>query len=79
MAISAARQKENVCGEFYVDDTCISCAACWKEAPRNFVSHPVHTYAYVGKQPETTLERKLCEQALKKCPVGAIGRESGET
>ncbi|MGE0761743.1 MAG: ferredoxin [Bdellovibrionales bacterium] len=60
-------------GEYFIDDSCISCAACWKEAPKNVSSHPVHTYAYICKQPENNSERDVCDRALKVCPVNAIG------
>jgi len=77
MANLESRRRENSIGEFFVDDTCISCAACWKEAPENFVSHPVETYSYVTKQPRTTAEYEACARALRICPVGAIGKQSG--
>lgn len=66
------RRPENVAGPFFVDDTCISCAACWKAAPDIFFSHAKETYAYVGKQPESLIETELAVFAQKLCPVGAI-------
>lgn len=77
MANLETRRQENSDGEFFVDDTCISCAACWKEAPKNFISHPVHTYSYVIKQPRTSAEYDACIRVLRICPVGAIGKQPG--
>ena len=64
---------ENAIGEYWVADICISCAACWKEAPQNFTSHPIHTYSYVFQQPRNDSEAEACLRALKLCPVSAIG------
>lgn len=76
MANLESRRRENTEGEFFVDNTCISCAACWKEAPENFASHSIETYAYVAEQPRTPREREACFRALKICPVGAIGQQA---
>ncbi len=76
MASFEARRTDNIEGEYFVDDTCISCAACWKAAPEIFSSHVLDTYAYVAKQPDSESTLSLCEYVLKLCPVGAIGRQS---
>ena len=78
MADPKLKRSENVPGAYYVDDTCISCAACWTEAPEHFLSHALHTYAYVVRQPSTKSEAKRCATAMKLCPVGAIGQGKGE-
>ena len=74
MANPDLRQTENVAGTFFVDATCISCEACWKAAPGHFASHPVHTYAYVRRQPTGDSETQDCLRAMKLCPAGAIGK-----
>ena len=65
---------ENVDGEYYVDNQCISCSLCVAEAPDNF---EMDEYAYVYKQAENESEREACESALEACPVDAIG-DDGE-
>jgi ferredoxin len=76
MANIDTRRKENKSGEFFVDESCISCAACWKEAPLNFESHPTHTYSYVYRQPLGKSEKEACLRAMRLCPVSAIGRQA---
>lgn len=66
------RRADNAPGPLYVDDTCLSCEACWKTAPGIFKSHRVETFAYVDKQPENSAEINLCREVIKLCPVGAI-------
>lgn len=73
MADSNKKRSENVAGRFFVDDQCISCGACWREAPDFFKSHEVHTFAYVQRQPQTEAEVRACNTALNICPVEAIG------
>lgn len=77
LADPARARRENVPGAFFVDDACISCGACWNIAPDLIVSHPVHTYAFFGRQPAGERETELARAALQTCPVGAIG-EAGE-
>lgn len=74
MADPAKSREENIPGDFYVDDTCISCGACWRLDPAHFASHEIHTFAFVCLQPVTDDERKAAEAALEICPVNAIGR-----
>lgn len=74
MANVAKKRQENVAGEFFVDEQCISCGACWAAAPEFFFSHPIHTYAFVYKQPTDTVKQKLCQSVLEICPVEAIGK-----
>lgn len=69
------RRPENAPGPYYVNDSCISCGACWRLAPALLRSHPVHTFAFFGRQPETEAEKELAEAAVNLCPVGAIKRE----
>jgi ferredoxin len=62
-------------GPLFVDDTCISCEACWKAAPQIFKSDALETFAYVFKQPDSSEEKQLCESLIKLCPVGAIRKD----
>jgi len=73
MADFRSKRPDNVPGKFFIDDTCISCAACWQAAPQNIDTHPIETYAFITKQPETREEHEHCLTAKKLCPVGAIG------
>lgn len=73
MADESKKLPENVPGRYYVDDTCISCGACWLEAPENFMSHEVQAYSFVFKQPVNAEEEDQCRSAKEICPVEAIG------
>lgn len=59
--------------KFFVGSDCLSCGACWKEAPDNFRSHDVDANAYVYRQPQTEKELKECNAAKEICPIGIIG------
>ena len=78
MADRTQRLSENVSGKFYVDSKCIDCDLCRMTAPANFARNEAKSYSYVSKQPATPAEEKLCMQALKECPVDAIG-DDGES
>jgi len=64
---------ENVPGKYYVDRNCIDCDVCRDTAPANFTRNNENGYSFVYKQPDTTEEVKLCEEAFMACPVEAIG------
>ena len=64
---------ENVRGKYYVDRQCIDCDVCRDTSPENFTRNDENGYSFVHKQPETTEEIELCEEALTACPVEAIG------
>jgi len=64
---------ENVKGKYFVDEHCIDCDLCREESPNNFTRQEEEGYSYVFKQPETEEEEELCAEALKNCPVEAIG------
>ena len=65
----------NVFGPFYVDDQCIACDACVKEAPSFFEMNIGEGYVFVKNQPKKPEEIKNCFEALKSCPVDAIGAD----
>jgi ferredoxin len=44
-------------------------------APTNFKMNEDNSNSYVYKQPENDEEKKACEEALKNCPVDAIGND----
>lgn len=75
MANKNARFKENVDGNYYVDDSCIACDACCVEAPRFFAMNDDDGHAYVKLQPKTPDELEEAENALAACPVEAIGSD----
>ncbi len=73
MADKNDKFKENVDGNYYVDENCIACGVCVNEAPDNFTMNDDDTHAYVFKQPENSEEEEACISALESCPVDAIG------
>ena len=73
MAELDARVPDNAAGKYFVDEDCIDCDACRENAPNNFTRNEDEGYSYVYKQPESDLELKECAEALKGCPVDAIG------
>lgn len=74
MANPHKKWPENVQGDFFVDNACISCGFCWREAPDIFASHPIDTYAYVQRQPQDEAEKIAVQIILDTCPVQAIGK-----
>jgi ferredoxin len=73
MAEQNKKWPDNFPGPFYVDEQCIACDACVKEAPSFFKMNMEEGHAFVKKQPQTNDEKKMCNEALKNCPVDAIG------
>ena len=63
---------ENVPGDLFVDDACISCDVCRRIAPRTFGGEEDGP-SFVARQPTTPDERRDALQALVACPVSAIG------
>ena len=72
------KHKENVSGNFFVDDQCIDCDLCRETAPANFTRENDGGFSYVYKQPENAEERAACEEAMQGCPVEAIGNDGDE-
>ena len=62
-------------GKFYVDSQCIDCNLCRETAPDNFKRDDDKGYSFVYKQPGSTDEEKLCQEAMEACPVEAIGSD----
>ena len=70
-------QAGNVPGKYYVDTKCIDCDVCRDIAEDNFTRDDKGQYSFVYKQPETSSEESLCQEALECCPVEAIGNDGG--
>jgi ferredoxin len=77
MADRSLKWEDNVPGRFYVDKECILCSLCSDIAPANFKESSEGDHDHVYKQPETPEELEKCRDAMKQCPVDAIG-EDGE-
>lgn len=75
MANRSLKLSDNMSGKFYVDNTCIDCDLCRQTAPANFSRSADKGYSYASKQPVTTEEEKLCEQARTECPTDSIGND----
>jgi ferredoxin len=68
---------ENAVGRFFVMENCIDCDLCRQTASRVFKRQHVGNtgYSYVYAQPATERDEALCQEALRACPVEAIGAE----
>lgn len=63
---------DNVSGQFYVGDECISCFMCEDIAPESFRESDEGGYHIVFHQPINDVELELANEALEECPVEAI-------
>ena len=75
MADLANKFPENVPGRYYVDDQCIDCDLCRQTAPNNFKRDEQSGHSFAFQQPQTPEEEALCEEAMRNCPVEAIGND----
>lgn len=75
MAIPADRLPQNVPGKYYVDAQCIDCDLCRETAPTVFTRHEDTGFSIVRRQPQSPEEIALTEEAIKGCPVEAIGND----
>jgi glyoxylase-like metal-dependent hydrolase (beta-lactamase superfamily II) len=71
MASRHRRLAANAEGDFFVDDTCIDCAACRWMAPEVFDEHA--GMSRVHRQPRDETARASALRALVACPTGSIG------
>ena len=78
MAEIQDKLRENVRGKYYVDRMCIDCDVCRDTSPKNFTRFDENGYSFVYKQPETSDEESLCQEALESCPVEAIGKDGAQ-
>ena len=76
MARALARLKENVPGEFFVDDACIDCDTCRILAPDVFARSNLVGMSFVGTQPNSAAQVLRAKMALVACPTSAIGTEN---
>ena len=74
------RVAENVPGAFFVMDNCIDCDLCRQTAPQVFKRKSVGNsgYSYVHAQPSTERAERLAVEAMRACPVEAIGNDGDE-
>lgn len=70
---------KNIPGKYYVDDCCIGCALCVVLAPSHFRENldleTTADSAHVWRQPLTVAETSVCREAMRHCPVDAIGED----
>ncbi|HEX8117433.1 MAG TPA: MBL fold metallo-hydrolase [Pyrinomonadaceae bacterium] len=71
MANPSKRLKENVPGDFYVDESCIDCDACRQIAPEIFRDHGEQSSVY--RQPRTEAEVLGALKSIVACPTSSIG------
>jgi ferredoxin len=64
-----------VVSQFQVSRACIGCGRCCGTAPRHFQIDPAVGQSSVVKQPTSPAETRQCLEALKGCPVQAIGEK----
>jgi len=57
-------------GDLFVNKECIACEMCVCTSPDNFAMKKER--AYVKKQPSGKVEKFLCSEARKHCPVESI-------
>jgi acyl-CoA synthetase (AMP-forming)/AMP-acid ligase II/ferredoxin len=79
MADLGSRLAENVAGKFYVDRSCIACVSCHSIAPDFFTMKDGNQNSFVHRQPFTPQEEELCREAMRECPVDAIGDDGAST
>jgi glyoxylase-like metal-dependent hydrolase (beta-lactamase superfamily II)/ferredoxin len=71
MALQKLRKKENVDGEFFVDESCIDCDLCRQIAPKTFLDTGDQSAVY--HQPDNPEEELAALKALVTCPTASIG------
>ena len=79
MAENDDRLPQNVAGAYYVDSTCVDCDLCRNTAPSFFQRDEETGFSFVYRQPGTTEERALAEEAKLGCPTESIGNDGLET
>ena len=58
---------------FIIFDHCIACTTCSKVAPEIFTLTTSATTAIIIQQPVTEQNQKISIEAMRSCPVSAIG------
>jgi ferredoxin len=66
---------QNICGPYYVDDTCIDCDLCRSTVPQLFARYDQSGFSYVYRQPVTPEEFAQAEEGRLACPTESIGND----
>jgi ferredoxin len=74
MASISDRLPTNAPGKYYVDSSCIDCDQCRVVAP-DFFGRTDDGMSFVTKQPVTTEETALVEDAINACATASIGND----
>jgi ferredoxin len=75
MADKNLRLIQNIPGPFYVDETCIDCDLCRTTTPAFFRRNDEIGLSTVYRQPVTSEEVALAEEARDSCPTESIGND----
>jgi ferredoxin len=75
MADKNLKNPENILGNYYVDNTCIDCGLCPDTAPHIFKRFDEGGYSIVHRQPQTSQEIALADEARESCPAESIGND----
>lgn len=75
MATITDRLPNNIAGQYYVDGTCIDCDQCRALAPDFFGRDADSGFSFIRKQPTTSEEIELVEQAMTECATASIGND----
>jgi len=73
MAHVSLRLRENVDGEFFVDNSCIDCGMCREVAPSVYGRSESVGLSIVRRQPQSEEEQVRAAMALVACPTSSIG------
>lgn len=74
MATLTDRVTHNITGKYYVDSSCIDCDQCRAIAPE-FFARTDEGMSFLQKQPATTEEIALVDEAMASCAASSIGND----
>jgi ferredoxin len=74
MASLSERLAQNAPGKYYVDASCIDCDACRAVAPE-FFGRNEDGLSYITRQPLSSEEVTLVEEAINACATSSIGTD----
>lgn len=69
------RLPQNANGRYYVDSSCVDCDLCRNTATDFFRRDDESGFSYVYRQPATSNEVALAEEARLGCPTESIGND----
>jgi ferredoxin len=78
MANTTDRLPQSIVGRYYVDSSCTDCDLCRITAPAFFTRDREIGMSIVHRQPLTSEEVELAEEAREGCPSESIGND-GDT